>query len=452
MVRGVKKLSFVRGVVLAVGLVASVASAGCGSSSSSSSPGDAGGGGDGTGAVVTGDPREAGPSGVVPLPLNLDTSPIDTSTMPANTWSWVPVQGTMCRDGSPTGIALNLNPSSKNLVIYLEGGGACFNLTTCIANPACFTPPAVTTDGGASGAEGGAGAADGAAPPPACAGFLTFDSRLTGTTGSGGIFNRADAANPVKDWNFVYVPFCTGDLHGGLNTDVTVAGVAGKQQFVGYANMQRDLARLVPTFPSLTKVLLTGISAGGFGAAINYPQTAKAFAPVPVYSLDDSGPPMSDPYLASCLQSEQATLWGLDKTLLVNCGPDCADHNNYSIDAVIHTVREYPNIPFGLIEDTDDNTITTFYGYGANKCASTFIPTAVTGPQFTAGLLDERTKLAAAGVHNAGSYIFQDTRHTTLAGAYFDTQTAGGDAGPQVKLTDWVTTLVNDGTVTSVGP
>ncbi len=448
MVRGVKKLFLVRGVVLAVGLAAS---AGCGSSSSSSSPGDSGT--DGGGATITVDPRDAGPSGVVPPPANMDTTAIDTSTMPAQTWSWVPVQGTMCRDGSPTGIALNLNPNSKQLVIYLEGGGACFNATTCLGNPACFTPPAVTADGGASGADGGVGAADGAAAPPPCAGFVTFDSRLGGAAGSGGIFNRADAANPVKDWNFVYVPFCTGDLHGGLNTDATVSGVAGKQQFVGYANMQRDLARLVPTFPNLTKVLLTGISAGGFGAAINYPQTANAFAPVPVYSLDDSGPPMSDPYLASCLQSEQATLWGLDKTLLVNCGPDCADHSNYSIDAVIHTVREYPNIPFGLIEDTDDNTITSFYGYGANNCAATFIPTAVTGPQFTAGLLDERKKLAAAGVHNVASYIFQDTRHTTLAAQYFDTQTAGGgDAGPKVKLTDWVTTLVNDGTVTNVGP
>ncbi len=53
----------------------------------------------------------------------------------------------------------------------------------------------------------------------------------------------------------------------------------------------------------MTKVLLTGISAGGFGAAANYPQVARAFAPVPVYDLDDSGPPgAEDPYLPKCLQ------------------------------------------------------------------------------------------------------------------------------------------------------
>ena len=120
--------------------------------------------------------------------------------------------------------------------------------------------------------------------------------------GGAGVFDRTDAKNPMADWNFVYVPFCTGDVHAGDKTNATVSGVTGPQQFVGYVNMTRYLARIVPTFPGLTKVLLTGVSAGGFGAAANYPQTARAFGSVPVYDLDDSGPPMEDPYAAKCLQ------------------------------------------------------------------------------------------------------------------------------------------------------
>ena len=269
--------------------------------------------------------------------------------------------------------------------------------------------------------------------------------------GGAGVFNRTDTANPMADWNFVYVPFCTGDVHAGNKLNATVSGVTAKQQFVGYVNMTRYLARIVPTFPGLSKVLLTGVSAGGFGAAANYPQTARAFGSVPVYDLDDSGPPMSDPYAASCLQKAWADTWGFDKTVLADCGSDCPDPTNYTIDATIHTAKMYPNIPFGLVEDTDDMVITLFYGFGAQQLRKrAAIPTALTGAMFTAGLLDSRMKLAA--YPNIGGFIFQGTDHTTLGGASFDTRTAGSGDAATVKLTDWVATLVNSGTVTNVGP
>jgi hypothetical protein len=214
--------------------------------------------------------------------------------------------------------------------------------------------------------------------------------------------------------------------------------------------MTRYLARLVPTFPGLSKVLLTGVSAGGFGAAANYVQTAKAFGSVPVYELDDSGPPMEDPSVPKCLQQKWSELWGFDKTILADCGSDCPDPTNYSLDATLHVVKMYPKIPFGLIEDTDDSVITFFYGYGDNDCANVTVPAPLSGSMFTAGLLDSRTKLAA--YPNIGGFIFVGTDHTTLGGGNFDTRTAGSGDAATVNLYDWVATLVNDGTVTNVGP
>jgi hypothetical protein len=415
----VKNLSLVRGSFLAVSLMG-VAACG-GSSASSATPAD--------GGAALPAPYVSPP---LPAPPNLDKTPIDLSMMPATTWSWVPVDGAICRDGSPTGIGINLNPASKDLVIYLEGGGACFNTLTCGTNPKCFDPPGSTS----------------------CGGTLAFSTRLAGAAGSDGLFNRTDAANPVKDWNYVYVPFCTGDVHAGNHPNATVPGVAGMQQFVGYVNMQRYLARLAPTFKNAAKVLLTGISAGGFGSAANYLQTAKAFAPTPVYSLDDSGPPMADPPLAKCLQKEWVDLWGFEKTILAECGPACPDHTNYSLDATVNVVRQFPHIPFGLVEDTGDSVITLFYGYGQNSCASSLLPTSLTASQFTAGLLDERKRLEAEGITNAAGFVFQGTTHTSLGGsATYDSVTATApDGGAKVKLSDWVTTLVNDGTVTNVGP
>jgi hypothetical protein len=411
-VRAVKNLRFLGWVVAASALPGLTA---CGSSSNEAAAGDAG---------AKEDAKAQTPES--------DAAPVDNTPitgLPAKTWKFVPIEGAICRDGSATGIGVNVNPDSKNLMIYLEGGGACFNALTCGGNPSSFSEAGFNACVGSGG---------GTCAAPSIAG------------GGAGIFNRNDTSNPVADWSFVYVPFCTGDVHAGNKRDATVAGVPGKQQFVGYVNMTRYLARLVPTFPGLSKVLLTGVSAGGFGAAANYPQTARAFAPVPVYDLDDSGPPMGDPYVPKCLQKAWAELWGFDKTILADCGSDCPDPTNYTIDATIHGAKMYPHVPFGLVEDTDDMVITFFYGFGANNCAASAIPSALSGATFTAGLLDSRMKLAA--YPNVGGFIFQGTDHTTLGGSNFDARTAGGGDAATVKLTDWVSTLVNSGTVTNVGP
>lgn len=397
-------------------LVASVTLVGF-SACGSSSPVATNGTDSGTDAAATVDSGAE----LAPDAAPFDTTPITNLT--PMTWQYVPIQGAMCRDGSATGIGINANPNSKQLMIYLEGGGACFNALTCGMNPSSF-------------------------------GMSDFTSRLGGTSGAQGVFNRMDTANAMADWNFVYVPFCTGDVHAGNKLNATVPGVSAPQQFVGYVNMTRYLKRIVPTFPGLTKVLLTGISAGGFGAAANYVQTAQAFGSVPVYDLDDSGPPMEDPYAPKCLQQEWAQLWGFDKTILAECGADCPDPTNYTIDDTIHVAKLYPNIPFGLIDDTDDSVITLFYGFGADNCMSA-IPSPLSATTFTQGLLDSRAKLAA--YPNVGGFIFQGTDHTTLGGASFDTRTAnlGGDGGEDAGtelFTTWVSTLVNSGTVTNVGP
>ena len=53
-------------------------------------------------------------------------------------WCWVPVPGMSCRNGSETGIGVRFNPDSKKLLIYIEGGGACINATTCSGTPSFF--------------------------------------------------------------------------------------------------------------------------------------------------------------------------------------------------------------------------------------------------------------------------------------------------------------------------
>jgi hypothetical protein len=381
-------------VFLGFGLALALAGVGCGSSSSNpEGPSSADGGGGDSGGFVPGAP---------------------ITGLSQNTWTWVPIDGAKCRDGSATGIGVNLGSASDKLMIFLEGGGACFNDVTCATNPTSF----------------------------ASSDFSTFDSG----EGHGGIFNRSDTTNAVADWNFVYVPYCTGDIHAGNNVSSADAGSSvANQHFVGYANIGLDLKRVVPTFSGLSQVLLTGISAGGFGASANYAQVAKAFPSLNVALIDDSGPPMEDPYEAACQQKQVTALWGLDKTLLSDCGSDCTNPATYYLDYAKHIGRTYPNAPFGLIEASQDAVISLFFGFGTNNGADDCngsVLTSESGSQFTAGLLDVRAKLA--GNPKFGSFFFDGTDHTSLIQA-FDTRTTDG-----VKLADWVKQILS-GTVTNVG-
>jgi hypothetical protein len=334
-------------------------------------------------------------------------------TAPTKQWTWIGVDGTQCRDGSPTGIGVYLTGSDK-LVIYLEGGGACFSGATCYVNPSSF----------------------GAADLPSVA------------ARNSGIFDLARMDNPFYNWNFVYVPYCTGDTHAGNADGVDVPGNGPKgQHFVGYSNVARDLARLVPTFPNVTQVVLTGASAGGFGASWNYDQVAGAFCPRPVVLVDDSGPAMPDDVLAPCLQQRWRDLWKLP--VPADCAdctqPDGGGMINYSV----WLAGKYPKAQLGLIESDQDSVISRFYGYGANNCASidsTGQVASVPAATYEAGLLATRqTYVQKAPAWS--TFFVTSTQHTWELGDTFYTQAEDG-----VTMADWVRSLIAGGAATQLGP
>ena len=333
----------------------------------------------------------------------------DPITAPDNEWTWVPIDGANCRDGSQAGVVVNPNAASTELMIFLEGGGACFNGITCMQNPAHFD-----------------------------------DSRLAGFVDSGGpsgILDRENEENPAADWNYVFVPYCTGDVFAGREPDGEVAGDA--QLFVGYANFELFLKRIVPTFGDVEHVLLTGVSAGGFGASVNYHQTARYFAPTPVDLLDDSGPAMRGKHLQPCLQDLWRTLWKLDETVLASCGSDCPNESDFLMDYIRWMSTKYATRQFGLIESMEDNVISMFFGFGENECQS-FLP--FSGEEFAAALTDSRIELKE--LPNFSTFFFPGSGHTTLMGNGFYTRTTGDGSS---RLVTWVRDWL-DGEVSHVGP
>ena len=349
-------------------------------------------------------------SGVVP------GAPIEA---PADSWTFIPVPEAKCRDGSSTGIGVRLHPGATQVAIYFEGGGACFHDASCAINDV----------------------------------LQSWDESAfnawVAATGSAGIFDTTRDDNPLRGWNMVYVPYCTGDVHAGAREHVDVPGDAAPkdQMFVGYTNVGYYLQRLVPTFAGATHVLVTGISAGGFGAAFNYDRIAQAFCGARVTLVDDSGPPMSDSYLAPCLQKRWRELWNLDSTLPADCAacrgqPDGGGIVNY----VDYLAKKYPSQQLGLISSSQDSIISLFFGYGQNDCAGLTGPSApLPAATFQAGLDELRAKYFSQP--NLGSYIVPSISHTWTTALTFYTTTVQSTPLPQ-----WMNEMVNEHFATHVDP
>src|SRR5262249_35822841 len=116
-------------------------------------------------------------------------------TAPAETWTWIPFDDAKCGNGSTTGIGVNLTGASDRILIYLQEGGACWDWFSCY-----FV-------GSADNFSSGYGEARFAAD--------VADTTYLGQTD--GLFGRTAAANPFKDYSWVFVPYCTGDTHAGDN-------------------------------------------------------------------------------------------------------------------------------------------------------------------------------------------------------------------------------------------
>jgi hypothetical protein len=286
-------------------------------------------------------------------------------------YQFFPIEGAKCRDGSSTGIFVKLTDSDK-LMIFLEGGGACTSPGFCNYNPAS-DDKLLTGDGqtviGST--------------------FGVFDKRQEPGAYEGGVlrgvFDESNAANPVQGWNKVYVPYCTGDVHGGTRENVMIPGVAQPQQFVGHLNMQKFIARLVPTFEGkVNTVLLTGVSAGSFGTALNFSMVQDAFKTARVFPLLDSGLPFTDEHWPVCLQKKFRDTFGLNAML----PPDCAECFNADGSGMLNLadflMDKHPQATLAAISASHDEVIRLFFSAGLKACAGfdTADPVLITLGQF----------------------------------------------------------------------
>jgi hypothetical protein len=307
---------------------------------------------DGGGGVGAG--KDAGPA-TDDVGLDGEFSKL-TAPLPAGKdysgWTWIDVPGSKCRDGSGAGYYWRRGKKSS-VMVFLNGGGACADPFFCGLNPVNVDQnlPIELLIGGTINLVLGPDAQRQVAPDE-------------------GVFKR-DPRNPVADWNMIYVPYCTGDIHSGSREDVMVDGVAGKQQFVGYKNLGLFLKSFGPSFMNAKQVLLTGSSAGGFGSLLNYDRFQEFFKGQEVLAISDSGLPMRDKYMASCLQGKWRKYWALNEAFPKDCTACQGDAGGLTEAAFKYyfTTKYKDKFLGGLITTVNDQIIRAFFAPGMSSAA-----------------------------------------------------------------------------------
>jgi len=170
-------------------------------------------------------------------------------------------------------------------------------------------------------------------------------------------------------WTHVYVPYCSGDLHAGLNENVVVSGVVEPQTFLGYQNIAKVVDYLKPLYPNVVDVALAGASAGGFGVLFNYEQVAKNFEK-PVVGIIDSAPiiPEFAGIRTSCFQNTLKETFNLQ--LPAAC-PECADTSQGGlIHMYKYLAKQFPRPQgrFAFMSEEGDWVGATLYDIESKKC------------------------------------------------------------------------------------
>ena len=222
-----------------------------------------------------------------------------------NTYAWQQIElpGTMCGNGSQYRFYVYDSPTSNNLLLYFEGGGACWDYPSC------------------SGQAGILGAAHpNGIPNDYIHEFQpTYVSPLVNGADPGIPPFRSKKDIATKGYDVVYMPYCTGDVHVGNNvvtyTDPSGVNPPVTWRHVGYNNTRAALDYLHVRFPNVGKLLVSGFSAGGTATNAVYYQARRTLLPsVKGYMLNDSGPIFPAPnatYKSRPLHQLITTQWAL---------------------------------------------------------------------------------------------------------------------------------------------
>jgi hypothetical protein len=206
-------------------------------------------------------------------------------------WVKVELDGTACSDGSQYKFFVNWHEGAEDLVVIFEPGGACWDYESC------------------SGELGILGAANPYGIP---------DNHMDTWAIHSPLVRRDSPQNPMRDWNIVFIPYCTGDVHTGSNVAQYTSADGTKEltyHHVGHDNMLIVSDWLGWQFQGTDRLYAGGCSAGGVGSNVNYHFLREAIAPNRGYLVNDSGPLFPDSINSKPLHDTIREAWNLEAVI-----------------------------------------------------------------------------------------------------------------------------------------
>lgn len=243
-----------------------------------------------------------------PYPLLPNPSPYDDGFSPGAYYQWqtiklAPSTGAVCGNGSPYKFFVNRVPNTRNTIVYMEGGGACWDYPSC------------TGQTGIRGARNPNGISDD---------YMSLLNPASSLVSPFVVRVHPWSSVKTQNWNMIYVPYCTGDVYSGDKVAVYNDPNGQSTPLVWHHNGARNVRAVVAWMknhlPRPTQMLSTGCSAGGIGSFNSYATLRRDLAPSYGFLINDSGPSFSAPaggnpaqYPSLPLHTLIRSTWGLDQ-------------------------------------------------------------------------------------------------------------------------------------------
>lgn len=300
-----------------------------------------------------------GPAEALGLTLYLGTiAPAETATDGDETvWTFDPDDGPMCLRGAPFRASLRTT-GHPDLVIFLQGGGACWS-AFCLA------------------------------VREAPAGVPTID-----------LLNPEIAENPVAEWNALYLPYCDGSLFVG-DRDHDDSGDGQPDRFHrGLHNLSAALDAAARAQPEPRRILLAGASAGGYGTVLAALLVRHVWPDSELIVMNDSGAGIAmdgEPdFLLQLLDEFNATRFIPDECT------GCLD-DGHIVPLVAWTLDRIPDLRIGVFSGLQDSVL-----------AGIFLD--VPPEDYQHALLRETDAVHAAHPDRYRRFFIEGRMHTTLIG------------------------------------
>jgi len=244
------------------------------------------------------------------------------------TWREIPGgPGTMCAAGTPYSFFFR-EGDPKRLMIFLDGGGACWSPETCVKAP-------------------------------------SFDGAVDSTDipRAGGILDFARAENPVRGFTVVDISSCTGDVYLG-SRDVTypVADSAGAEprpvviHHQGAANTGAALNWVFQNVSHPDVVFVLGLSAGGIASPYYAALIAEHYPKARVVQLGESAGGYRTPAVAVI-----SSVWGVSDLLRQKSAYRHVDSTRMTWEYLYtHASRAASRVHFAQVNSVEDATQVRF--------------------------------------------------------------------------------------------